>query len=635
MKLYTRKRLISVIILAIIIILIFFAFNKKVKVEYVTAIVKRDKIIQTVSEVGMVKAAKEINLSFLQAGKISVIPVSIGDEVKKDEILAELDYSTLAIKKQEAVANLEIAKANLSKLLVGATAHEIAVSQANVDQAKSAYEAAQTDYEKVKNIAAENEIQAKKTLADLESDSFDNVTTYEQAVKTAQINLDNAKRTYQQAINNKRDALLTAVENKLSVSNTALDNIKTILNDSEARSNLSIKNPSYLTKTEDAYAKAQILMATANASLATVKVSYQDSDLEIASVDSLTALNKVFESLNYCYYALENSTVSQSFTQAELDAYKTNISTQLTNASAGITAIETAKQNWNDAALTYKTEISSLEGILTNAQVSLSDAILTAKNNLASVKLSGEQQITTAQSKIDNSYKSWEVANAQLEKLKSPPRIEDISLTQAQVKQADASLNLVEKQIEESIIKAPIDGTIIKIDYEAGEQISAAKPVLAMLGENNFEIEVDISEADIAKVKSDDSAVITLDAFGEDKKFAGQVYFIEPAETVIQDVIYYKIKISFVEDKSKLIGVKPGMTANVIITTAEKSGILIIPTRAMIERNGGSKLVRVLVAGEVSEVPISAGLRGDEGMMEVISGVKEGDEVVVYTKEGN
>ena len=56
-----------------------------------------------------------------------------------------------------------------------------------------------------------------------------------------------------------------------------------------------------------------------------------------------------------------------------------------------------------------------------------------------------------------------------------------------------------------------------------------------MLGENNFEIEVLVSEADIAKVEKDDEVIITLDAFGDETEFTGIVYFIEPAETEVPE----------------------------------------------------------------------------------------------------
>ena len=78
-----------------------------------------------------------------------------------------------------------------------------------------------------------------------------------------------------------------------------------------------------------------------------------------------------------------------------------------------------------------------------------------------------------------------------------------------------------------------------------------------------------------------------------------------------------------------LDNIKSGMTANAVIVTAQKDNILIIPNRAVIRKNG-DRFVRVLVGGQITEAPIKTGLRGDEGMVEVLSGVKEGDEVVTF-----
>ena len=301
-----------------------------------------------------------------------------------------------------------------------------------------------------------------------------------------------------------------------------------------------------------------------------------------------------------------------NFTQTELDTYKTTVSTQQTNVSSGITAVQTAQNNLNDS--------------INN----LNNAIKTAQNTLAAAKVTGEQQIATAQAKVDTYYKSWLVSEAQLNQLKAGSRSQDISLAQAQVSQSQASLDLVRKQINDNSIKAPVDGTITKKNYEIGEQYSVANPIFSLLGINNFEIEVDISEADINKVAVNDPVEITLDAFGEDIKFTGQVNFIEPAETVIQDVIYYKVKIDFDGQGND---VKSGMTANTNITTAKKDNVLIAPLRVVIEKNGSGKFARLLVGQEIKEVPVTIGLRGDDGLAEILSGLNENDLVVTYIQQ--
>jgi multidrug efflux pump subunit AcrA (membrane-fusion protein) len=151
-----------------------------------------------------------------------------------------------------------------------------------------------------------------------------------------------------------------------------------------------------------------------------------------------------------------------------------------------------------------------------------------------------------------------------------------------------------------------------------------------LLGDNQLEIEVDISETDITKISKNDEVEITLDALDENIKLYGKVYSIEPAETVIQDVIYYRVKIYFDIEDYLRNQIKPGMTANTTITTEHKEDVLIIPSRAIIEKNGDGNFTRIISAGGLQEVKIITGLYGDDGLVEVVSGLTEGQEVVTY-----
>jgi multidrug efflux pump subunit AcrA (membrane-fusion protein) len=121
-------------------------------------------------------------------------------------------------------------------------------------------------------------------------------------------------------------------------------------------------------------------------------------------------------------------------------------------------------------------------------------------------------------------------------------------------------------------------------------------------------------------------AAITLDAFGDDVPFAGKVVEIEPGSTEIQDVVYYKITVSL-DDTTKPI--KPGMTANVAIETAKKDNILSVPLRVVRTRDDGSKYIRLLVDGEERETTVTLGIRGNEGKVEIVSGISEGDLAII------
>lgn len=630
-----NKKITKKIILLLVIAVLFLAvitglwlFPERSIQEYTTAKVEKIDLIQTVSEVGSVKSAQEIELSFGQGGKVGAISVKVGDIIKEGQVLAELDYQTLIIQRKEAESNLAAAEANLRKIRSGASREEIAVVEAQVEAAKASYSSSESTLEKTESRVADSISQAEKTLADLESTDPSNITREEQAVSSAQSDLANTKTVYGNSVNNKKDSLLTAINSKLSVANTSLDTIDGIINNDDLDDYLSSKDTSYLINSRVSYDQAKILFSEANNSLSVAKIDKTDILIGKSATDALAVLNKTADTLDLCFKALEYS----SFSATVSDAYKTSVSAEISSISAGIVALETATQGLSDTMIAYNTNVSSAENALRLAQASFTDAVTTAKNSLSTARTSGDRDITSAQSAVSSAKESWNVAESQLNSLKAPARQEDIDLNQSKVRQAQAALDLIGRQLEDSLIKSPIDGKVVNIEYEIGELVVQSRPAISVLAENSFEVEVDISESDIAKIELGDQADITLDAFGEDKVFPGQVDFIEPAETIIQDVIYYKVKINFKGNIEELAAVKSGMTANVSIMTALRSGVLSVPTRAILEKDGG-RYLRVWRNNKVEEHKVEIGLRGDGGFVEVYNEVHEGDEVVTYAKE--
>ncbi|PJA09328.1 hypothetical protein COX68_02965 [Candidatus Falkowbacteria bacterium CG_4_10_14_0_2_um_filter_41_15] len=190
--------------------------NRQPQVEYTTVELKRENLVQTVSEVGTVKAKKELELNFSQTGRLNKISSKVGDVVKKDQVLAELDQSSFLIKEQEALSSLNVARAGLSKLLAGSTASEIAIYEAQVNSAKTSYLAAMEDYTKTQDSVDETALQAQKKLTDLQSD-------------------DPLVNTYEQSIENNRDSLITIADSKIVVAGVALDYADRILSDNDIK----------------------------------------------------------------------------------------------------------------------------------------------------------------------------------------------------------------------------------------------------------------------------------------------------------------------------------------------------------------------------------------------------------------
>ena len=618
---------------------LFFWFSgQKPLPEYTTVSAARGSLIQTVSETGTVKPVKRLELNFPQSGKISTVSVKVGDRVSKDQVLAELDQSALLIRLQEAQASLLAAQAGKNKLISGATLSERAVLEAQVRQAKAAYDGAVSDYDKTRKTAAENIAQAEKRLADLNDESALTPTALEQGVAIAKLNLESGTANYWQALENAENVFINAAAYNIVLANAALDKVWGVLEDDDLEGVFSVKNTSYKALSKQYYEESGDLRSKAQAALESAKsLGTENSFNELHS--ALNAyLNKVFTNLSAVFSGLENSVTSSSFSQAEFDAYKTSISGQISSINSGISSQVSAKNSLDSAFLSYKNNTASLSQALRQAEINLAEGRLAAENSLASSRLAADKQIAASKSAMESAKENWGVADRQLAKLNAGARSEDLSLADAQINQAQANLDLLVKQQEDSRLKAPIDGQIVAVNYEAGEQFVSAKPVLAMLTEDNFEIEVDISETEISKVKVGDEATVTFDALGEEREFSGLVYSIEPSATVIQGVIYYKAKITLSaqgpdgQDISLLI--RPEMTANVVILTDRKDNVMIIPIRAVVDRGDQVQVVRILEGEALREVPVSLGLRGDDGLVEVVSGnLSVGEQVVTFIKE--
>ncbi len=572
----------------------YFSSKGKSNIEYTTADVQRGTLIQSVSETGTITPAKEIELNFMSSGQLAKLNIKVGDQVVPDQVLAQIDLSGLAIKETEAQASLN-------------------VSQASAQQATASYESAKREYDKTVASLTETLRQAEKTKADLEDKGAATVTTYEQAIATAQASLASTTTTYQRGIDNKYESLQQTLENKIANATTALDAINRIKTDPDLRPTFSIQNSSIVSALNTAYEQSRILLSSASGKATYSKNNRSYENVVAAYVASQSVLSKTSETLSLTFSALENSIANSNYTQAELDAAKATIDAQTSTISTAINTIQSSKQAYDDARLSYDTNVLSAQQSLNQAQVNYNNGLITARNAVNTAKTNRDQQIGLAQSRVDNASSAANVARAQ-------------------IGQASANLSAVRNQIADNSLKSPIKGVITKINYEIGEQVTPSKALVSVLTENNYQIEVDISETDIAKLKLNDSAEITLDALGPDIKFTGKVYFIEPAATIIQGVTYYKVKISF--DPTGQSAVKPGMTASAVIMTNKRENILIMPARAVVEKDGKT-IVRILENEVVREAEIQIGLSGDDGMVEVVSGVNEGNKVVTFIKDPN
>ncbi|MEN9341911.1 MAG: hypothetical protein RIQ54_167, partial [Candidatus Parcubacteria bacterium] len=175
-----------------------------------------------------------------------------------------------------------------------------------------------------------------------------------------------------------------------------------------------------------------------------------------------------------------------------------------------------------------------------------------------------------------------------------------------------------------SYIRSPINGIVTKQDAKLGEIATAGNALISVISSSNLQIESNVPEVDIGKLAIGNSVSITLDAFpGE--TFSGHVVAIDPAETIVDGVVNYKITVSFDELHEKI---KSGLTANLRIVAQKKEGVLVLPQYAILENDNGS-FVRIYDEARrvTTDVPVFLGIRSSNGTVEIISGASEGQQV--------
>ncbi len=269
---------------------------------------------------------------------------------------------------------------------------------------------------------------------------------------------------------------------------------------------------------------------------------------------------------------------------------------------------------------TYRSDLSIAR---TNVNTALTNLTI-QEQTIASTKITNQTNINTAQSDLETAKAALKKAQDELTAKQAGPRQEDIDLAQAEVRQAQANLRQVQEKINKSILRAPVAGIITLIEKEEGEMAQANQTIVSMIGAGRFQVEANVSETEIAKVSIGDMVSMTLDALGPEEKFAGRLIKIDPAETVVSGVIYYKVTSVFDAEDERI---KSGMTVNLDIQTDRKENVLLLPYYIIKEKNG-QKYVLILEGGQIEEKIIKTGLEGETGI-EIIEGLKEGEKAVM------
>ncbi len=377
--------------------------------------------------------------------------------------------------------------------------------------------------------------------------------------------------------------------------------------------------------------KAQANVASEQARLDELKSGTKPEDIAVSETEVANAkvtLEDAQKNLQNKVVDVVNNNIDQFFSNPKTANPQFNLvvsDTQLKNNIVnGRYTIESVIQTWTNADIDKNLPlvIALLDNVAlaVNSQSSSSGLSQTTVDAYKASISSARSTLTTARETLNSSRSKLALAEKNLSLKKSGSTPEAIKSQEAKVLQNQAQVESVQAQLNKMTLRSPQNGVVTKQDAKVGEIVTPGKVVVNVISDNDLEIESNVSEVSIGKVAVGNPVVITFDAFpGE--TFSGKISYIEPGETIVDGVVNYKVTVAFSEKYSQI---KSGLTSRLEIITSEKKDVVSIPEYAVTKNETGSFVTKIN-GKETSQVPVTLGIRGQDGFVEVLSGLNVGE----------
>ncbi len=402
--------------------------------------------------------------------------------------------------------------------------------------------------------------------------SPEDITISETAVANTEVAVANAK----QAIDNTKQDFTNTLQDAYTKSDDAVRGKADQLF-SNPRSTSPKLNPLFIEDRTSIERERLLIESILRAWAESLNGASVGGDIGSAEISTEKNLEQVKSFLDTLAFGVNALTLNSDTSQTTLDKWKTDISTARANINTAISSLSAAK------------------GDLTTREANLK----TAQGNL-------------------------KTAQDQLTLKKTPARSPDIALYEAQIRQAEAGAANVMAQLGKKQIRSPINGVVTVVNSKIGSNTASNEVVISLISTDTLQIESYVPEKNIPLISIGDESMVTLDAYG-DAAFAAKVISIDPAETIRDGVSTYRTKLQFLDRDARI---KSGMTASVLITTEKKSHTIAVP-QGIVATKDGNKFVKVKEGDAIIDRNIKTGSVSSLGQIEIISGLKDGDVVIL------
>ena len=636
-----------------------------------TVTVSRGVVLASVNATGNVTVADQLALDFPVGGKVIDIYVKEGQRVVAGQPLAVIDDQPARAKVEQAQADVDAAQDRVRQLLEGSTPNE-------QQQNNTAIDAARADLGK----ASDTVTRAQDTLKT-------GSATRQNAVNDARRNLDNAKAS---AAQHAKDLQLDIdqIQERLDEHQDQLDIHQAKYDfDSQQAESARAAELDTLRRIDtqrailaDIEARQRDKGCNAAGGAAPAQGGTQTTNTTTAAGGGKTASTKTKAGNTLTLQAADNKKgsgktdkqkecerLADDHAQVELDLQhdqdQLSVIRQDRNRYEGyvrddtetlIQDRQTVDQDQRDLADAK----NALRAGQIDDQKKINDAdqtLTTALDDQKKGDLADQQAVAAAHNDVDaaEAQVAQQVAAKAVQE-ERPKNQAEVAAAQADVDSKRSILEDVQRQLDDTTLVAPADGTVAVIGGRIGEEVpgggsnrggfdasalsrppNAQAPgsvstraggfvTLTDLGTN--EVRARFSEADTAKIKAGQAAKVEFESLGQ--QLTARVVRIDPIETVVANVVTYTVTLLL--DK-KLEELKPGMTGNVDVIISQKQNVLRLPVTAINPRNGRATVQVVGKDDQLETRQVTTGLKGDDDV-EITSGLNDGDRVVITAGAG-
>jgi HlyD family secretion protein len=232
-----------------------------------------------------------------------------------------------------------------------------------------------------------------------------------------------------------------------------------------------------------------------------------------------------------------------------------------------------------------------------------------------------------SQSALDDAKRNLDVSESQLRAARLQVETNentgsDYLVALAAREQAAANLAMANARLDQTVIRAPVDGTLIGRDVEPGNVVQPGKELMALAPAGATQVIAQIDEKNLAQLKLGQKALGSADAYPHER-FDAVLAYINPGIDALRGSVEVKLDVPHPPEY-----LRQDMTVSVDIEVGRRANAVIVPAETVNDAGGDAPWVMKVEGSRLVRAPVKLGLRG-EGKVEVLSGVAPGDVVIV------